>query len=69
MINMPLPDLDKMVKIHHDNAEVKKEKCGSQVVVRFSCFKLVRFSSVGLNFEWKISKLGAGGKTVTFGTA
>ena len=42
MINRPLPDLDKIVKIHHDNAEV------------------ARFRSVGVNFECKISKFGAG---------
>ena len=73
MINRLLADLDKTVKIHHDNTEVKQ----SNVVLkysssRFSCFKLARFRSVGLNFEYKISKFGAVRRwreTVTVATA
>ena len=59
MINGLLADLDKTVKIHYDNAEVKQ----SNVALKYSSsIQLARFRSVGLNFEYKISKFGAGGR-------
>ena len=41
----------------------------SSIAVPFSCFKLARFRSVGLNFEYKISKFRRWRETVTVATA